>query len=647
MDKKRILIVTPHLSTGGAPQVTLNKIQLLNDEYDIRCVEYSQIAWTFIVQRNKIIDILGDNFISLPENKSVILDIIKNFNPDIISFEEFPEFFMDDNITNQIYKKDKNYRIFETTHDSSFPVQNKRFFPDKFHFVSAFSALRYSMYDVPFEIIEYPVDKKIKNQKECQESLDFDSEWKHVVNVGLFTPRKNQSYIFDLAHYLINYKIKFHFIGNQAENFKYYWEPLLNNKPDNCVIWGERNDVDTFLRASDLFLFTSRGDKHNKELNPIAIKEALEYDMPMMMYNLDVYCGKYNNNKHITFLTGNIEMDKNNLIKVFNMMTNENTSLKNLFSFSFENETNKICFSYSGDNHEKVKITIRDITSTAPIYWVNLELHPYTSYFIIPIPIHITKFYQDPYLRGFNIEFYDQKNEFLFSEEIIVNDIFPKIKKINFLPFDCNYVNYYEFFAERSFDKDCLNDLDLVIDIGANVGLFAKYVKDRGAKNIIMIEGNPLLGESINSVMGDEMKDCILFLNPVFSEKKMMKFNYPSDNTTIGELVFNDHYPYNTTIDIETITLDEIYNIVGDRQISLFKCDIEGGEYPLFKSITNEQIKKVNKFMIEFHKNNNNEIKIIIDRLIENGFEFDIVNTHMGIRTVVDMNSDHGFIITK
>ena len=316
--KKKLLIITPHLSTGGAPQVTLNKIQLLKDLYEIKCVEYSFVAWNFVVQRNKIIDILGDNFYSLGHDKHHLLSIINEFNPDVISMEEFPEFFINDDLTNEIYRKDRNYRIFETTHDSSFPVREKRFFPDKFHFVSAFNAFRYSIYDIPYEIIEYPVDKKSKNQNQNQELLGLDKDWKHVVNVGLFTPRKNQSYIFDLARYLINYKIKFHFIGNQADNFKFYWEPLINNKPKNCVIWGERNDVDSFLQASDLFLFTSKGDKNNKELNPIAIKEALEYEMPMMLHNLDVYCGKYDNEKNITFLTGDLITDAENMIKILN-----------------------------------------------------------------------------------------------------------------------------------------------------------------------------------------------------------------------------------------------------------------------------------------------------------------------------------------
>jgi hypothetical protein len=67
--KQRILVISSHFSTGGAPQFTLNKIQLLKDNYDIWCVEYDFLSPDFVVQRNKVIDLLGDNFIPLYKNK--------------------------------------------------------------------------------------------------------------------------------------------------------------------------------------------------------------------------------------------------------------------------------------------------------------------------------------------------------------------------------------------------------------------------------------------------------------------------------------------------------------------------------------------------------------------------------------------------
>ena len=47
---KKLLIIAPHLSTGGCPQVIVNKIELLKDTYQIKCVEYSNIAEVFRIQ---------------------------------------------------------------------------------------------------------------------------------------------------------------------------------------------------------------------------------------------------------------------------------------------------------------------------------------------------------------------------------------------------------------------------------------------------------------------------------------------------------------------------------------------------------------------------------------------------------------------
>ena len=87
--KKKLLVITPHLSTGGAPQVTANKVALLKNDYEIKLVEHAFVAWTFVVQRNRIIETLGqENFITLGDNKFELLDIIAGFKPDVIMMEE-------------------------------------------------------------------------------------------------------------------------------------------------------------------------------------------------------------------------------------------------------------------------------------------------------------------------------------------------------------------------------------------------------------------------------------------------------------------------------------------------------------------------------------------------------------------------------
>jgi FkbM family methyltransferase len=645
---KKLLIIAPHLSTGGCPQVIVNKIELLKDTYQIKCVEYSNLADIFRVQKDRIINLIGlENFIILTENKEeVLMNLIDEFQPDFISLEEIPEFFLDEKITKRIYSNDRKYTITETTHDSSFPVERKRWFPDKFIFVSAFSAFKYSVYDIPYEIVEYPVDFKLPRKSEMQTKLNFDPSYKHVVNVGLFTQRKNQAYIFELAKRLLDYKIVFHFLGNLAGNFQSYWEPLIQNKPNNCMVWGERNDVYDFLEASDLFLFTSKGDKNNKELNPIAIKEALEYQLPMMMYNLDVYCGKYDEYKNITYLTGDIETDINNLKQILNMNT-----IQEKFSLSFDENENKIYVHYNGNEPVNYKVSIKDMTSKCPMYWFNFQATNSVTWFVIPIPSHVTKFKRLSTFRGFDVDFYNGNNELVFSKEFTVNDIELRYPIFKYDSLDCSWRNYNEFFVDDIYRNFNINNLDTVIDIGANIGLFAKYMYSKGAQKVVLVEANPNLEEKIKNMLDDDNNRSSVYLSPIFSEKKTVTFNYSSNNSAIGSIAFDstkgvDYESLTNSMELETITLDEIIEKEGINRISLLKCDIEGGEYDLIPSLTDKQMSMIDKFMIEIHLNDNNQIQSILDKLESHGFKYKIYSPTLNSMVLSDKSTKYGMLVT-
>ena len=645
---KKLLIIAPHLSTGGCPQVIVNKIELLKDTYQIKCVEYSNIADAFRVQKDRIINLIGsENLIILSHDKEqVLMSLIDNFQPDFISMEEIPEFFLDEKITKRIYSNDRKYIITETTHDSSFPVERKRWFPDKFIFVSAFSAFKYSSYDIPYEIVEYPVDFKAAKKRELQNKLHFDPSYKHVVNVGLFTPRKNQAYIFELAKHLLDYKIVFHFLGNLAGNFKDYWEPLIMSKPSNCMVWGERSDVYDFLEASDLFLFTSKGDKNNKELNPIAIKEALEYKIPMMMYNLDVYCGKYDKYENITYLTGDIDTDINNLKKILNM-----DSIQEKFSLSFEESQNKIFINYNGNEPVNYKVSIKDTTSKCPMYWFNFQATNSITWYVIPIPTQIVKFKRLSTFRGFDVDFYDENNQLLFSKDLIINDVDLSYPIFNYTGFDCSWRNYNEFFVDDIYRNFNLNDMDTVIDVGANIGLFAKYMYSKNANKVILVEANPNLKDKIHNLLDNDLKRSSVYLSPIYSEKKKVVFNYSDENSAIGSVAFDptmgiEYESLTHQIELETITLDEIIENENINRISLFKCDIEGGEYDLIPSLTDRQMSMIDKFMIEIHQNKNNEIQPILNKLTSHGFRYKIYRPELNSLELGDENTLYGMLVT-
>jgi FkbM family methyltransferase len=54
---------------------------------------------------------------------------------------------------------------------------------------------------------------------------------------------------------------------------------------------------------------------------------------------------------------------------------------------------------------------------------------------------------------------------------------------------------------------------------------------------------------------------------------------------------------------VELLSLREVFEMVGDGAIDLFKIDIEGGEYDLFRDARIEDILRVRRFSIEYHDN--------------------------------------------
>ena len=310
---KKLLYVAPHLSTGGLPQYLVKKVELLKDEFEIFVVEYSNHSGgVLVVQRDRILNLVDENhFFELKEDKMELYDIIQKVQPDIVHLEEIPEYFMDFALAEKIYSTDRTYAIVETSHDSSYNTSQKSFFPDKFMFVSNWQIQQYQDIDIPKTLVEYPIEYKDRpDRDEALKALGLDPKKKHVLHIGLFTPRKNQAEFFEYARALEEYDIEFHCVGNQASNFQYYWEPLMAEKPANVTWWNERKDVDNFYKSMDLFLFTSRGSNTDKETMPLVIREALSWNMNLLIYNLYVYLNYFDKFENVDYLDFN-DFDKN------------------------------------------------------------------------------------------------------------------------------------------------------------------------------------------------------------------------------------------------------------------------------------------------------------------------------------------------
>ena len=286
----RIMFLAPHLSTGGMPQFLLKRIEALKEFTDVEiCViEYQCHGLDFVVQRNQIQKLVMLH--TLYENKMELFDMIDSWKPNVIHIDEMSE-RLDREMVTKLYSPNRTYKIVETCHDVSFVPETKMFTPDAYAFCTPYHVDTFANLDGYKQVVEYPIDKKevsLELRNQSREFLEMHSDKRHVINVGLWTPGKNQAEGIEIARKYP--EMDFHFVGNQAINFKDYWEPLMKDVPDNVKIWGERHDVSIFMQAADVFMFNSTW-----ECNPIVLKEAVSYGLPIIAKNLPQYKDMYTN----------------------------------------------------------------------------------------------------------------------------------------------------------------------------------------------------------------------------------------------------------------------------------------------------------------------------------------------------------------
>lgn len=382
----KYLFITGHLSTGGSPKYLEWLIKKIKKEKNarIKVVEWNLYSAQYNVQRNSIIKFVGEkNFISLGsyendasfflEKEKEIVALINEFNPDHIHLNEITENFaikgMSSEFLSFLYDKNRKYKIYETSHAKNTNFKNKLFMPDEFWPVSQYHYDIIKSFTDKVQLVEYDIQKNTRpDRNKTLISLGLDPNYFHVLQVGLFNKNKNQKYTFDLAKNLIDKKVQFHFVGNLC----FIDECNIDKRQINCRIWGERNDVDVFMSCMDLFIMPSF-----EELNPIALKEAVSWDMKCFINDWQSIKNNYLMDDSVEIISGN---------NVKNYIDSNTTSLLNSFKFDSIENNNIICTFFPtpkieilGNDNCSYNIKFLDKNTNQIHYETNLNVNMWTS----------------------------------------------------------------------------------------------------------------------------------------------------------------------------------------------------------------------------------------------------------------------------
>jgi FkbM family methyltransferase len=278
----------------------------------------------------------------------------------------------------------------------------------------------------------------------------------------------------------------------------------------------------------------------------------------------------------------------------------------NLFNVRLNKSDYLIYVDYIEDTPITTEIIISDIKTNITYYKFNWLFQLKSSMWVAPLyePLmNIIRF--NPKFEGFIVKIYVDEN----------------LIQVKYLKTNSNSVIYENFITD---EKDCIGNsyvdffygnlcerMDfsgIIIDAGANYGLFTLLAKKNNANRIYTIE--PDMRAFFYLDRNFKNDDSIIMINKALSkDSNGIEFYYCKETT-----VANTQYPANdnyTKSYVETIDIKSILSI--EKKINLIKLDIEGSEYDVLENLSAKQFDSINQFFIEFHSGVKNIPKILLD----------------------------------
>lgn len=160
--------------------------------------------------------------------------------------------------------------------------------------------------------------------------------------------------------------------------------------------------------------------------------------------------------------------------------------------------------------------------------------------------------------------------------------------------------------ASDHFYIDAFSNPPVIVDLGAGKGTFSsELLRLYPNCTMILVEPDPSLVHALTTSFADNAN--IYVLNAAIANRlhnytrlylsKDWQFN--SIYKHISEL--GESRNEDTGIDVQAITLKDLYSRFDIKSIDLLKMDIEGAEFEVFDSFSTEDFERICQISVEFH----------------------------------------------
>lgn len=175
-----------------------------------------------------------------------------------------------------------------------------------------------------------------------------------------------------------------------------------------------------------------------------------------------------------------------------------------------------------------------------------------------------------------------------------------------------------EIAATNVYHLEKIKPTDIVIDVGAHIGVFSVIASQR-AKSVIALE--PVSDNFSLFKKNIEINKCknIIPIKKALSSKTGKTKIYTGDNTVAHSLVSKDNK--NSYEDIETTSLQDLIKLYKLKSIDFLKMDCEGAEHNILNKMPLAVLKKIKRIHMESHELDSKRTREAIRFFLEqNGF---------------------------
>lgn len=134
---------------------------------------------------------------------------------------------------------------------------------------------------------------------------------------------------------------------------------------------------------------------------------------------------------------------------------------------------------------------------------------------------------------------------------------------------------------------------DVVVDVGASIGLFGYSIKDKNISKLICVEPSRECTPTLIKNLKDSYFEVVLFNGGISNKYEHKNIKYLNPVSIDGQ--YDGEF--------ECITLKQLFNTYNLNKIDFLKTDCEGGEYDIFDTLDNALWVKhnVKKIVGEWH----------------------------------------------